>query len=646
MAPNGLDLDAPLETERISEFIRRTVAGAGAEGAVVGLSGGIDSAVVGALCVRALGKGRVFGLLLPSDHTPKEDMNDAQSLVKSWGIRSAIVRISPILDSLLSVLGNEKVRMPYANLQARIRMSILYFYANKMNYLVAGTGDRSENLLGYFCYDEKTRVVTKQGPKGIGELKTDDVVFSFDPTTKKVKESKVDGVFVFDYNGEMVNFRSRNADIMVTPNHRMLVVSSSTGDYQYAKPVFRSAQECLRRKYTVVPIPAGWDGVGDLPAEFQVTFSQKHVVRAISVRMEDLLFVFGLFIGDGCAVKGTTVVPARSGLTRGEYQAQVRDTKGRFLALSPQVSRPRMRAYDTYETDFALPNYTKDDARQRLIRILEKYEISYSLTRDLVRIPSKGLFDLFSQCGFGARQKHIPPWILEYPSNYLTFLLHGLRASDGSKGKGEVYCTSSSRLKDDFVQLCVKIGRMPKVRTRAPRTSRLKSGKIIRSSESYEIIYARKVKRGRTIRNSNAKKVHYEGKVWCPSVPPFENMLVERNGNYVFCGNTKFGDGGADFLPIVHLYKTQTRQLGAHLGLPRRVVDKPASPQLWPGQRASDELPAEYDRLDVALHRLFDLKTGVDEAAADAGLPRSAVRKALEMHRKSAHKRALPPSLG
>ncbi|MDG7003384.1 MAG: NAD(+) synthase [Nitrososphaerota archaeon] len=187
---------------------------------------------------------------------------------------------------------------------------------------------------------------------------------------------------------------------------------------------------------------------------------------------------------------------------------------------------------------------------------------------------------------------------------------------------------------------------MPKVRTRVPRTSRLKSGKIIRSSESYEIIYARKVKRGRTIRNSNAKKVHYEGKVWCPSVPPFENMLVERNGNYVFCGNTKFGDGGADFLPIVHLYKTQTRQLGAHLGLPRRVVDKPASPQLWPGQRASDELPAEYDRLDVALHRLFDLKTGVDEAAADAGLPRSAVRKALEMHRKSAHKRALPPSLG
>ncbi|MDG6981317.1 MAG: NAD(+) synthase [Nitrososphaerota archaeon] len=643
MAPSGLDLDAPREAKRISAFVRRTVAGAGAEGVVVGLSGGIDSAVVGALCVRALGKKRVFGLLLPSDHTPKEDVDDAQSLVESWGIRSAIVRISPILDSFLSALGGERVRMPYANLQARIRMSILYFYANKMNYLVAGTDDRSENLLGYFCYDEKTRVVTKQGPKGIGELKTGDVVFSLDLTTKKVKESKVDGVFVFDYNGEMINFRSRDADIMVTPNHRMLVIPSATGNCRYVKPVFRPAQECLRRKSTVVPIPAGWDGVGGLPAEFQVAFNQGHAVRTISVRMEDLFFVFGLFIGGGCAVRGTTVVPVKSDLTRGEHQAQVLDAKGRFLVLSPQVSGPRMEGYDAYGIDFVLPEYTKGDASRRLIRILEKYEISYSLTGDLVRIPSKGLFDLFCQCGADARQKHIPSWILDYPSSYLTFLLQGLRASGSSKG--EAYHTSSSRLKDDFVQLCVKLGMMPKVRTRTSGTSKLKSGKIVRPSNYYEIVYPRRAKGCRTIRNSNAKKVHYEGKVWCPSVPPLENMLVERNGNYVFCGNTKWGDGGVDLLPIAHLYKTQVRALGAYLGLPRGVVNKPASPQLWPGQRATDEIPADYDKLDVVLSCLFDRKATPSQAALAAGVSKTLVAQVLEMHRKTAHKRAMPPSL-
>jgi len=108
---------------------------------------------------------------------------------------------------------------------------------------------------------------------------------------------------------------------------------------------------------------------------------------------------------------------------------------------------------------------------------------------------------------------------------------------------------------------------------------------------------------------------------------------------------TKWGDGGADFLPIAHLYKTQVRELGARLGLPKEVVEKPASPQLWPGQRAIDEIPADYDKLDIALHYLFDLKAKPAEAAAESHLPRGVVNKALEMHAKTEHKRKLPPSL-
>ena len=108
---------------------------------------------------------------------------------------------------------------------------------------------------------------------------------------------------------------------------------------------------------------------------------------------------------------------------------------------------------------------------------------------------------------------------------------------------------------------------------------------------------------------------------------------------------TKFGDGGVDFLPIAHLYKTQVRELGAHLGLPRRVVEKPASPQLWPGQKATDELPEDYDKLDLVLHNLFDLGTGPEEAARKAGVPVAVAVRALQMHHASEHKRATPPSL-
>lgn len=258
MKGKELALDAAGETDRITSFIRRTADDASASGVVVGLSGGIDSSVTGALCVRALGKGRVLGLLMPSDHTPKEDVDDARAIAESWGIRTKKIPISNVAGSITGAVDVEGTKIARANVEARVRMVILYYHANSLGYLVAGTDDRSENQLGYF---------------------------------------------------------------------------------------------------------------------------------------------------------------------------------------------------------------------------------------------------------------------------------------------------------------------------------------------------------------------------------------------------TKWGDGGADFLPISHLYKTQVRALGAHLGLPRRVVDKPASPQLWPGHKASDEIPADYEKLDVALHSLFDLKSTPREAALRAGIPLGAVERVMEMHRRSEHKRKMPPSL-
>lgn len=254
----GLAFDASREALRIASFIRQVVADASARGVVVGLSGGIDSSVTGALCVKALGKENVLGLIMPSDHTPEEDIQDAVALAETWRIRLEQIPISGAVRALRKAAKVEGTRIARANVEARVRMVILYYYANSLGYLVAGTDDRSENLLGFY---------------------------------------------------------------------------------------------------------------------------------------------------------------------------------------------------------------------------------------------------------------------------------------------------------------------------------------------------------------------------------------------------TKFGDGGVDFLPISHLYKTQVRVLGGHIGLPRRIVQKPASPQLWPGHKATDELPADYDRLDISLHYLFDLKRTPREAAARAGITLGAVEKVVQMHRKSEHKRKMPPSL-
>jgi NAD+ synthase len=154
-------IDAKREERRITDFIRRTVAEARANGVVVGLSGGVDSAVVGALCVRALGSDGVLAALLPSEHTPRGDTEDALRMVEAWGVRSVSIGISPIVDIIVSAAGPVEAKLAMGNVQARIRMTILYYLANSRNLLVVGTGDRSEEILGFF---------TKYGDGGVDLL--------------------------------------------------------------------------------------------------------------------------------------------------------------------------------------------------------------------------------------------------------------------------------------------------------------------------------------------------------------------------------------------------------------------------------------------------------------------------------------------
>lgn len=150
MSGGGLEIEAAREADRIASFIFETVHGAHAGGVVVGLSGGIDSAVVGALCVRALGKGKVLALLMPSAHTPREDLEDARNLAGSWGVRREEVPISGSVEAIMASVKARGTRLARANVQARVRMILNYYRANSLGYLVAGTGDRSETLLGYF----------------------------------------------------------------------------------------------------------------------------------------------------------------------------------------------------------------------------------------------------------------------------------------------------------------------------------------------------------------------------------------------------------------------------------------------------------------------------------------------------------------
>ena len=109
---------------------------------------------------------------------------------------------------------------------------------------------------------------------------------------------------------------------------------------------------------------------------------------------------------------------------------------------------------------------------------------------------------------------------------------------------------------------------------------------------------------------------------------------------------TKYGDGGVDFLPIAHLYKTQVRALGSYLGLPKQIVEKPSSPNLWEGHLATDEIPLGYDLLDLALVSMFDMGMKPSEASRVLGIGQERLEEILHLHNASAHKRAYPPMIG
>jgi len=134
--------------ERIAAWIASAVKDAGLQGAVVGLSGGVDSAVVAALCREALGD-RVLGVLMPCESDPR-DGEDALLVANTLGIETTTVRLDEVYQALARALPKPPTGLAAANLKPRLRMTTLYCFANQRSYIVAGTGNKSELMAGYF----------------------------------------------------------------------------------------------------------------------------------------------------------------------------------------------------------------------------------------------------------------------------------------------------------------------------------------------------------------------------------------------------------------------------------------------------------------------------------------------------------------
>jgi NAD+ synthase len=134
---------------QIEQLIRYAFWSSGSSGIVIGMSGGIDSSVAATFCCRAIGGDRVLGLILPSIVTREEDITDAEELCRTLGMEYRTFGVDPLLAGFATIPRYEESPYLRGNLMARIRMTVLYYFANRDNRIVCGTSNRTEYMIGY-----------------------------------------------------------------------------------------------------------------------------------------------------------------------------------------------------------------------------------------------------------------------------------------------------------------------------------------------------------------------------------------------------------------------------------------------------------------------------------------------------------------
>lgn len=190
MLKEEMNIDPERVTEKIVSFIRDSLKSLKRDGAIIGISGGLDSACITALLTRAIEKNKILGLIMPERDSDDKTKGDAELVANTFDIPTKFIDLTPILESigtydvfpggLLSnkktasrvikigyrflakannpfqegLLGSQKEWLKYSQayyrIKHRLRMVYLYYYAEQLNYLVAGTSNKSEDMVGFF----------------------------------------------------------------------------------------------------------------------------------------------------------------------------------------------------------------------------------------------------------------------------------------------------------------------------------------------------------------------------------------------------------------------------------------------------------------------------------------------------------------
>ena len=384
-------------------------------------------------------------------------------------------------------------------------------------------------LIHFSCYDEDTKALTKNGLKTYDKLKIGDEVLSVNPNNKQIEFKKILKIIIQDYDGEMIHFKHKSDNLMVTPNHRMYYNKNNMLHIDEAQNICNNSGQCYVRglKNGIIDDNIYLDKIGN-------------------VSVKDLFYVSGVFIGDGFNAHQISKRKNKTGLNRKDFLKTCRDKNGRFIKTG-YIGENTHALCNSYRIFFDVPE--NDKARKELEMSLTNLGIKWysekNKSGEHVYFSSKEWVEYFKQFGKYAEHKTIPDWMFDYDHTILRKLYEGIIDSDGYWNKsGTGILTTISY---DLVQKCCLLGtclgfHMKFKSYKQPDNLPFFGERQVKTREkSYQVFFNTK---NIMVGNKKYNKINYKGKIWCVTVEDNKNLIIERNGLLKISGNTDetYGD--------------------------------------------------------------------------------------------------------
>ncbi|RLE62932.1 MAG: hypothetical protein DRJ38_08715 [Thermoprotei archaeon] len=344
----------------------------------------------------------------------------------------------------------------------------------------------------YGCYDDQTEVLTRDGWKRFQELTYEDEVATLNPNGY-IEYHKPIEIHKYWYEGELIHFKGKNYDLLVTPNHEMYVRDHRKNEFTFKKAEELASLGGGLRNYELKK-DAKWRGVDvelfEIPQEFLRAKAPKRKSGPTNFRIEPFLEFLGWYLAEGSIWGGNI----------------------QFAQTNPRH-------------------------REKLVKIVEEMALKPKLSPDKIITYNRPLARYLAELGT-AKRKFVPKLVKELPPDKLELFLMALMKGDGKLCNPEhgtfTYYTTSKRLADDIQEIAIKCG----YATTLSQRTRIMNGAFRKGYRHTE--YALVITKRHTTPQINCrpKIVGYRGWVYCVTVPNHV-ILVRRNGKAVWCGNSR-----------------------------------------------------------------------------------------------------------